>query len=118
MEFENSKNINQNYANLNLYPTVEIQTNEKTQQNQNFNNNLFNNSSLIEFIKIFSLLKSKKLDFNSILSSSIGKNMQGFENISEVLSLFKEKEATKEAETLPKIDSLERINWKMKVYKV
>ena len=109
MEFKNSKNINQNYANLNLYPTVEIQSSEKAENKQNINN-IFNNSNLMDFIKIFSLLKSKKLDFKSILSSNLGKNMQGFENLSEVLSLFKEKEETKNAETLPKIDSLERIN--------
>ena len=113
MEFDKKNNdLGQQNLNLNLYPTIEIQTNEKTKQKQSLNNNLFNNSNLMEFIKIFSLLKSKKLDMNMLLSSSLGKNLKGVENISEIVSLFKpaKTQSEKVEEKLPKINSLERIN--------
>ena len=111
MEFNDSKNKIEDNINLSLYPVAEIQTNEKTESKQNLNNNLFNNSSIMEFIKIFSLLKSKKLDINSILSSKIGKNLSSLENMPEILSLFKNTDKnSKSEEKLPKIDSLERIN--------
>ena len=112
MEFDKKNDLGQQNANLNLYPTVEVQTNEKNEQKNNFNNSLFNNSSLLEFIKIFSLLKSKKLDMNSLLTSSLGKNLSGLENISDILSLFKpaNTQSAKQSEKLPKISSLERIN--------
>ena len=112
-------NTNQNYANLNLYPTAEIQTNEKTENKQNSNNFMFNNSKIIEFIKLFSLLKNKKMDFKSVLSSTLGKNFASNEELSTILSLFSNKQTKNTSkETLPKIDSLERINWKIIVYKV
>ena len=111
MEFDKkNQDLGQEYQNL--YPTTEIQTNEKTEQKQNMNSTFLNNFNIMEFIKIFSLFKSKKLDINSILSSSLGKNLGGIENISEIVNLLKptKVQTLSETEKLPKIDSLERIN--------
>lgn len=110
----NSDKSSENYNNaqMMLYPELENNAKQNVQQNSQDTQN--SNINLNTVLQLISLFNSKKMDITSLLSSPIGKKLGVNENVASILSLLNSKNSSKiqsvsQKESLPKIDSLERL---------
>lgn len=110
----NSDKSSENYNNaqIMLYPELENNAKQNVQPNSQDTQN--SNINLNTVLQLISLFNSKKMDITSLLSSPIGKKLGVNENVASILSLLNSKNSSKiqsvsQKESLPKIDSLERL---------
>ena len=111
----NSDKTSENYNNAQMMLYPELENNAKQQNvQQNSQDTQNSNINLNTVLQLISLFNSKKMDITSLLSSPIGKKLGINENVASILSLLNSKNSSKiqsvsQKESLPKIDSLERL---------